>query len=66
MSQLESQLDGLQFLRISRSTIVNVDRIREMQPSFNGEYVVLLRSGARLTLGSGYFHVLQERIGQTL
>jgi len=42
MSHLESELDPQQFVRIHRSTIVNVDRIQEMQSSFNGEYVVLL------------------------
>src|SRR4029078_366639 len=51
---LESELDPQQFIRIHRSTIVNVDRIQEMQSSFNGEYVVLLRTGTRLTLSRGY------------
>ena len=66
MSRLESQLDGQQFMRIHRSTIVNVDRIQEMQSSFNGEYVVLLRNGTRLTLSRGYRDAIQARLGKPL
>jgi two-component system LytT family response regulator len=66
MSHLESQLDPHQFMRIHRSTIVNVDRIQEMQSSFNGEYVVLLRGGTRLTLSRGYREAIQTRLGKPL
>jgi two-component system LytT family response regulator len=66
MSHVESQLDGQQFMRIHRSTIVNVDRIQEMQSSFNGEYVVLLRTGTRLTLSRGYREILQARLGKPI
>lgn len=66
MGHLESQLDGQQFMRIHRSTIVNVDRIQEMQSSFNGEYVVLLRNGTRLTLSRGYRDAIQTRLGKPL
>ena len=65
MSHLESQLDPQQFVRIHRSTIVNVDRIQEMQSSFNGEYVVLLRK-TRLTLSRGYRDAIQARLGKPL
>ena len=66
MSHLESQLDPNQFMRIHRSTIVNVDRIQEMQSSFNGEYVILLRGGTRLTLSRGYREAIQSRLGKPL
>ena len=48
MKNMETRLDGELFVRIHRSTIVNVDRIRELQPWFHGEYVVILRDGTRL------------------
>jgi two-component system LytT family response regulator len=64
MAHLESELDPHQFIRIHRSTIVNVDRVQEMQPSFSGDYVVILRGGARLTLSRGYRDVLQARLGK--
>src|SRR5215469_18617437 len=45
MNSLESRLDGSRFLRIHRSTMVNVDRIKELQPWFRGDYLVLLHDG---------------------
>jgi two-component system LytT family response regulator len=63
MAHLESHLDPQQFVRIHRSTIVNVDRIQELRSSFNGEHVVLLRGGTRLTLSRGYRDALQARLG---
>jgi two-component system, LytTR family, response regulator len=66
MSSLESQLDADTFFRIHRSHIVNIERVKELQPWFNGEYVVFLRNGTRLTLSRGYREKLQERIGRSL
>jgi two-component system, LytTR family, response regulator len=66
MAHIESQLDPAQFIRIHRSTIVNVDRIQELQSSFGGEYVVLLHDKTRLTLSRGYREGLQARLGGTL
>lgn len=63
MAHLESHLDPQQFVRIHRSTIVNVDRIQELRASFNGEHLVLLRGGTRLTLSRGYREALQARLG---
>jgi two-component system LytT family response regulator len=66
MNALESQLDPDTFYRIHRSHIVNIERVKELQPWFNGEYVVFLKNGTRLTLSRGYREKLQERIGRTL
>jgi two-component system LytT family response regulator len=66
MNALEAQLDPDFFFRIHRSHIVNIERVKELQPWFNGEYVVFLRTGARLTLSRGYREKLQERIGRSL
>jgi two-component system LytT family response regulator len=65
MGGLESRLDGARFLRIHRSTIVNVERIKELQPSFHGDYVVILQDGTELTLSRGYRDKLQELLGNT-
>lgn len=54
MSNMEKRLDGDQFMRIHRSTIVNIDRIKEMQPWFHGEYEVHLHNGKRLSMSRGY------------
>jgi two-component system, LytTR family, response regulator len=63
MGSLEARLDPAQFARIHRSAIVNLERVRELQPTFNGEYAVLLRSGAKLTLSRGYRDALRTRLG---
>ncbi len=64
MNNMEGRLDGRRFVRIHRSRIVNTDRIKELQPWFNGEYVVVLQNGTRLTLSRGYREKLQERLGK--
>ncbi len=66
MISLEARLDAEKFFRIHRSRIVNMERIQELQPWFNGEYVVILRNGTRLTLSRGYREKLQERLGKAL
>jgi len=54
MSTIEKSLDPAVFLRIHRSVIVNVTRIRELQPVMHGEYAITLASGARLQSGRNY------------
>jgi two-component system LytT family response regulator len=66
MNALEARLNPDTFYRIHRSHIVNIERVRELQPWFNGEYVVFLKDGTRLTLSRGYREKLQERIGRSL
>jgi len=66
MGYIESQLDPAQFVRVHRSTIVNVDRIQELRSSFNGEYVILLHDKTRLTLSRGYRDGLQAKLGKAL
>jgi len=66
MNAVETQLPRETFYRIHRCHIVNIERVTELQPWFNGEYVVFLRTGARLTLSRGYREKLQDRIGRTL
>ncbi len=62
---LEGRLDPARFARIHRSAIVNLARIRELQPTFNGEYAVLLDTGARLTLSRSYRDAVRDRLGGT-
>jgi len=66
MNGMEGRLDTRQFVRIHRSRIVNTERIKELQPWFNGEYVVILRNGTRLTLSRGYREKLQEQLGKPI
>jgi two-component system LytT family response regulator len=62
MARLEARLDPKRFIRIHRSTIVNIDRLRKLSPSFAGEYAVILHDGTKLKLSRGY----HERIATLL
>ena len=66
MKNLETQLDPERFVRIHRSTIVNLERIKELQPFFRGEYVVVLQSGITLKLSRGYRDHLEARLGRAI
>ena len=59
MNELEAKLDPARFLRIHRSSIVNIERIRELQQHFNGEYVVMLQDGTGLKLSRSRREQLQ-------
>lgn len=50
------------FVRIHRSTIVNLERIRELQPFIRGEYVVILHDGTSLKPTRGYKHRLEAAL----
>jgi two-component system LytT family response regulator len=50
LNALETQLDPEKFLRISRSVIVNLEHIKEIQPMFKGEHIIVLKSGKRLAM----------------
>jgi two-component system LytT family response regulator len=66
LSELEARLSTDQFCRIHRGTIVNLDRILELQPLFHGEYAVILSDRTRLTLSRRYREHLQTRFGRFL
>lgn len=63
MNELESALNPEQFARIHRSTIVNLDRIKEMHPHFN-EHLVVLRDGTRLKLSRTRKEWLEQWLGK--
>jgi two-component system LytT family response regulator len=65
LANLEEQLDPERFVRIHRSTIVNLDRVQEMQPWFHGAFVVLLVDGTELRLSRSRREHLQTRLQQT-
>jgi two-component system LytT family response regulator len=66
ISSLEAQLDPKKFRRIHRSAIVQLDKIKELQPWFHGEYRIVLHSGAELMLSRNYRENLQEALGKAL
>lgn len=63
MQSMEARLAPRGFVRIHRSTIVRVDRVKELLPHFNGEYVVVLRDGTRLKLSRSYLEPARQALG---
>ena len=66
ISNFETQLDPREFVRIHRSSIVRLDRVKELQPWSHGEYHVILEDGTRLTLSRSYREKLQAALGNSL
>jgi two-component system, LytTR family, response regulator len=54
ISGLSARLDPARFLRIRHSTIVNIERVKELRPLFRGEYLIVLRDGTELTSSRRY------------
>ncbi len=64
LANFATRLDPQRFVKIHRSTIVNVDRIAQLEPSFRREHLVTLRDGTRLTLAAPYRGRLQALVGE--
>lgn len=62
MNDLEGRLDPARFVRIHRSVIVNIERIKEMHPHFNGDYIVVLDDGRQLRLSRSRREQLEARL----
>ncbi len=66
LNDLAGQLDPLRFIRIHRSTIVNIDSIVELQPISHGEFELVLKDGHRSRVSRTYRTQLEKRLGQSL
>ena len=66
ISDVESQLDARRFVRIHRSTIVHVAKIREVQPLTHGDHAVILRDGKVLRVARSRRQALGQALGVQL
>ena len=66
MSELEKRFDPEKFFRIHRSTMVNLDRVKELQPLFKGEGIVVLKDGQKLSASRSCIQRLQAFLGPDL
>ena len=64
MGNFHSRLDSKKFLRVHRSTIINIERVKDIRPLSKGEYVITLTSGVRLNSSRGYRQALQGLLDQ--
>jgi two-component system LytT family response regulator len=62
LTHLEERLPASRFLRIHRSILVNIDRIQEIQPWFQGDWLVVLADGTKLQTGKSYRTRMREFI----
>ena len=65
LSKFEELLGNSRFVRIHRSVIVNVDRIKELHPYFNGEYFIILQNGTKLKLSRTYKDKFIQMFGKS-
>lgn len=66
MNRFETRVSADEFVRIHRSTIINVNSIVEIHPLLAGDFTILLRSGTYVTLSRGYRERLENCLGQSL
>jgi len=66
ISDVASQLDARRFVRIHRSTIVHVAKIREVQPLTHGDHAVILRNGKVLRVARSRRQALEVALGLEL
>lgn len=64
LTSLETQLSPDKFMRISRSMLVNLERIKELQPLFYGDYAVVLRDGSKLNMSRNYRDRLEAMLAR--
>jgi two-component system LytT family response regulator len=64
IKSLEDRLDPEKFMRVHRSAIINVEKLRKLQPYFHGEYVITLQDGTTLTSSRTYSERLRALLAR--
>jgi len=66
IGELVGRLDPRRFVRIHRSTVVNIDSIQHLEPATHGEFDLVLRGGQRVRVSRTFRSLLEARLGQSL
>jgi two-component system LytT family response regulator len=66
LREVENCIDPLKFIRIHRSVVVNIDRVRQLRPWFSGDFIVVLDNGKELKMSRTYRENLQHSIRGSL
>lgn len=61
--ELLEELPGREFLRVSKSSILNLNKIRRLAPAFGGRYEALLENGEKVIISRQYVGMLKEKLG---
>jgi len=66
LSELIARLDPRRFVRVHRSSVVNMDSILHLEPATHGEFDLVLRGGQRIHVSRTFRPLLEARLGQSL
>ena len=66
LGKLAADLDPQQFMRVHRSAIVRIDRVRELQAAFHGDFVISLHDGTRVAMSRSYRAAVEAVLGRPL
>ena len=66
LTEVVKKLDPQKFIRVHRSTVVNIDRIKEMHPWFNGKYKIIMKTDAAVTMSRTYHEKFMQVFGTPL
>ena len=66
LNDLAGRLDPMRFIRVHRSSVVNIDSILELRPISHGEFELILKDGHRSRVSRTYRIQLEKRLGQSL
>lgn len=61
--ELEEQLRGTDFFRATKSTIINLAKVQNISPAFNGRFEACMKNDERLTVSRQYVPELKEKLG---
>jgi two-component system LytT family response regulator len=61
LTNMLSNLDPEQFFRVHRSTVVNINKVKELQPWFHGDYLVVMKDGTKLNMSRNYKEILDHK-----
>ena len=63
LTDLEAELEGTKFIRVSRYTIINIDKLESITPTISRNFVVLLDNGDKVQASRGYIDNLKDQLG---
>ncbi len=61
--ELEERFRGTDFVRVSKSVILNLSKVKSLSPAFNGRFEATMKNGEKLIVSRAYVPVLKEKLG---
>ncbi|MBR4083151.1 MAG: LytTR family transcriptional regulator DNA-binding domain-containing protein [Lachnospiraceae bacterium] len=61
--ELEERFRGTDFVRVSKSAILNLSKVKSLSPAFNGRFEATMKNGEKLIVSRAYVSILKEKLG---